>query len=208
LKGDRERCLEAGMDDYVSKPIQPQALLGTLDRCLQLKDKPNTQPLPALDEMDYSSSPDAIAASRLSIERDMFGEQAPPVEKPVSAVLPFVPSSFEEAAPMDVDSAMPRFYNDRTFFSEMCRDFIAHMPERLVEFDTALKAGDVPALFHLAHSLKGTSATFSAAALSSTCAELELQTRDGEASNAAQLVERIHAEAGHLLDFMRRECLK
>jgi len=32
LKGDRERCLEVGMDDYVSKPLEPQVLFNVLDR--------------------------------------------------------------------------------------------------------------------------------------------------------------------------------
>ncbi|PBB68510.1 hybrid sensor histidine kinase/response regulator [Mesorhizobium sp. WSM4312] len=34
LKGDRERCLEAGMDDYLPKPISPRALLDKVERWL------------------------------------------------------------------------------------------------------------------------------------------------------------------------------
>ncbi len=32
MQGDRQRCLDAGMDDYISKPLQPDELLATLKR--------------------------------------------------------------------------------------------------------------------------------------------------------------------------------
>jgi CheY-like chemotaxis protein/nitrogen-specific signal transduction histidine kinase/HPt (histidine-containing phosphotransfer) domain-containing protein len=32
MKGDRETCIKAGMDDYISKPVNPQALADTIDR--------------------------------------------------------------------------------------------------------------------------------------------------------------------------------
>jgi CheY-like chemotaxis protein len=35
VKGDRERCLKAGMDDYVSKPLQPEKMLETIDKTVK-----------------------------------------------------------------------------------------------------------------------------------------------------------------------------
>ena len=32
MKGDQERCLAAGMDDYISKPVQPRALLDLVEK--------------------------------------------------------------------------------------------------------------------------------------------------------------------------------
>lgn len=32
MKGDRERCLEAGMDDYISKPLRPHQLLALVEK--------------------------------------------------------------------------------------------------------------------------------------------------------------------------------
>jgi CheY-like chemotaxis protein len=38
IKGDREICVEAGMDDYLSKPIHLQELIAVVERWGKYKD--------------------------------------------------------------------------------------------------------------------------------------------------------------------------
>ncbi|WP_345308712.1 response regulator [Candidatus Villigracilis saccharophilus] len=35
MSGDRDRCLDAGMDDYVTKPLEPRVLFNAIDRWTQ-----------------------------------------------------------------------------------------------------------------------------------------------------------------------------
>jgi signal transduction histidine kinase/DNA-binding response OmpR family regulator len=53
LKGDQERCLAAGMDGYVSKPVQPEELLGAIGNCISV-------PTDAADKVPPGRSDDEI----------------------------------------------------------------------------------------------------------------------------------------------------
>jgi len=44
MREDRQRCLDAGMDDYLAKPIEPDTLLGVLNRHCGTVSKPIIAP--------------------------------------------------------------------------------------------------------------------------------------------------------------------
>jgi CheY-like chemotaxis protein len=63
LKGDRERCLEAGMDEYVAKPIHAQQLFNVIETLLGVSTEsspPNEAPAAAKSSFDWSRALDNV----------------------------------------------------------------------------------------------------------------------------------------------------
>jgi signal transduction histidine kinase/FixJ family two-component response regulator len=65
MAGDRERCLEAGMTGYVSKPVNPAHLLSTLDEHLEPRANPGPEKLEQASFGDAKMSGDGDLAGGL-----------------------------------------------------------------------------------------------------------------------------------------------
>jgi CheY-like chemotaxis protein/HPt (histidine-containing phosphotransfer) domain-containing protein len=177
MKGDRGRCLAAGMDDYVPKPLEVRILLDALDRWLKISESE--------EEVQVQTGEPVHAA-------------------PLQAVTPVEPTALlVDELPMDVQRALERFGDDRPFLVEMSRDYVAGFPERIKDLKTAIETRNANDLSRHAHNLKGVSANFSAGPVTNLCAELEILGRQDDLAAAPELIARLEVETSRLIDYMK-----
>jgi HPt (histidine-containing phosphotransfer) domain-containing protein len=79
LQGDRERCLAAGMDDYISKPVQARDLLMMLQKWLRPQEG-TPAPAPASEppgEAVPPLQPPALDARVFATLQELYGDEDP-----------------------------------------------------------------------------------------------------------------------------------
>jgi len=194
MRGDRERCLESGMDDYVSKPLEPKVLFSALDRWAQ-SDGKIVEGL-----QDYSSSTDIFSTD---LDDGLFGESAPSDSGEAGqAARHDQAKSYADVLPVNVEGALYRFDGDRDFMAAMLKEYRDHLPARLTEIHAAVQDGDAGRLGRLAHNLKGISLNFSADPIADLALKLEELGRAEDLTNAPALIAQLDVEVRRLEDFL------
>lgn len=166
LQGDRERCLAAGMSDYVTKPVSPQALAEVLEKWL-----PQTKPEGETVKDEKGPEPAASPAQ----EPTSGGGTSSFVLHPSSLI-------FDRAG------LLLRLMDDEELARSVVAGYLTDTPRQIAALKGCLDSGDVAGVVHQAHTIKGASANVGAEALRAVALAME---QAGKAGNLPAVTLRI-----------------
>ena len=180
MQGDRERCLAAGMDGYVSKPVKQEELFDAISSVL------------------------GIRGSRVSEVQKPEGN-LPGAEAVVSQKAGANVNVNINAMIYDRSEVIQRLGGDEELFSTLVNMFVADSSAYCRALEQALASGDAPTLRREAHTIKGLLATFSDQSGTSLAQQLENLSKTGDLACAADLTAELVSAVQQLADVLRQE---
>ena len=158
LGGDRDRCLAAGMDEYLSKPVNLKQLSDTLSRWL----------------------PESLATAEVANNIDESSAIEQSLTTPESIQTAAVLDMATVGGLLTMDEP-----GDVVFLNELIAKFSENWPRDHAVLCTAMERAEADPIRKAAHRLKSASASLGAVELAAACSEVEIAARDGHLENAA-----------------------
>ena len=145
---ERKRCLDAGMDDHVVKPVDPKNLYATLERWVRPRETDRTDDAPLLPSGGVSADSDA----------------APSILPP-------------ELSPFNLTLALERVGGDPEMLKILIIGFGESFAGAGTEIIRLIETGELEEAYRLAHTIKGASGSLEAASLFQAARDLEYALR-------------------------------
>jgi PAS domain S-box-containing protein len=165
---DRQRVLNAGMNDYVSKPVEPRRLVSALQRWLPER------------------GPPAIEGTETTAPADQGPGGTGQTDQPPRAE----PALLMPLAGFDLMATLQRLDGDAALLRLILRAFQEEFTDWSDAFDTARASGDARGALRMTHTLKGAAANVGAIRVQASAAALERALTEGSDTGAVTALAR------------------
>lgn len=199
LQADRERALQAGMDDYVPKPLHKADLAHALDKWTAVAAERRavvqraTLPSPSGIRRSSRAPGEAAVGSAAVDSAGAESGQVEPKQRDAARVdnthqggtIP-PPHSFPLLSRSALDEL--RQLGGEALVGEICHDFLERIDAEVRALESRREHDDLAGVRAKAHAMKSASRYVGALRLAEQCAEIERAARDDESPRAFDLV--------------------
>lgn len=177
MQGDREKCIAAGMDDFISKPIDPVALAETFKKYLNSVSRCDlTNPLTFFqpEQNDVENRDDKLKKNNNLIKLSEFMSSASEI--------------------FDKKEMLERFGGDEESITAILNEFKKEADDLIVKMKKATDDAHLEDLRMYAHAMKGSAANVNASLLNLAALEMETAARKNQRDKFPALIKKIQNE--------------